>query len=72
MTHDMRMRGRHGNASLVAQRLPEPYLPGDRGEVCQGAGVILHQDLAVHDAAWGGAMAVLDVEIWSGMKSLQT
>ena len=62
MTHDKRMRGRHSNASLVAQCLPEPYLPGDRGEVCQGAGVILHQDLAVHDATRGGAMAVLDVE----------
>ena len=62
MTHDKRMRGRHSNASLVAQCLPEPYLPADRGEVCQGAGVILHQDLAVHDATRGGAMAVLDVE----------
>ena len=45
--------------SPVAQRLPEPDLPGDGGEVRHDAGVVLHQDLAVHDAPGGGAVPVL-------------
>ena len=43
----------------VAQRLSEPNLPGDGGEVRHDAGVILHQNLAVHDAPGGGAAAML-------------
>ena len=49
------------SSSPVTQRLPEPYLPGDGGEVCHDAGVVLHQDLAVHDAPGGGAVPVLCV-----------
>ena len=45
----------------IAQRLSEPNLPGDGGEVCHHAGVILHQDLAVHDAPGGGTVPVLYV-----------
>ena len=47
--------------SPVAQRLPEPDLPGDGGEVRHDAGVVLHQDLAVHDAPGGGAVPVLGI-----------
>ena len=49
------------NAPPVAQSLPEPNLPGDGGEVRHDAGVILHQNLAVHDAPGGGAVPVLCV-----------
>ena len=43
----------------VTQSLSEPDLPGDGGEVCHEAGVVLHQDLAVHDAPGGRAVPVL-------------
>ena len=34
-------------------------MPGDGGEVRHDAGVVLHHDLAVHDAPRGGAVPVL-------------
>ena len=51
----------HVNDPPVAQSLPEPDLPGDGGEVRHDAGVVLHQDLAVHDAPGGGAVPVLGI-----------
>ena len=47
--------------SPVTQRLPEPDLPGDGGEVRHDASVVLHQDLAVHNTPWGGTVPVLFV-----------
>ena len=44
-------RPRHGaglGPELVAERLPEANLPGDGGEVCHLASIILHQYLAIN------------------------
>ena len=55
-------RPRHGaglGPELVAERLPEANLPGDGGEVCHLASILLHLDLAVHHASRWGTVVIL-------------
>ena len=46
-------------AAPVAERVPEPDLPGDRGEVLQLAARLLHHHAAVLHARRRGAVPVL-------------